>query len=87
MEYRLLVDFGVIEFLESLGQADRRALRNCFLEIKNYPSRYSDFKEEDSQGRLVDIHIFGKYAIKYWEDVSDRDLKIIDVHYADRARR
>ena len=85
MEYRLLVSFDVIEFLETLKKADQRMLRNRFLEIVGFPAQYSDFKEEDSNGRLVDIHIAGKYAIKFWEDTADMDLKVLDVHLADRG--
>lgn len=85
MEYRLLVSFDVIEFLETLKKTDQRMLRNRFLEITGFLSQYSDFKEEDTNGRFVDIHIAEKYAIKFWEDTVDMDLKVLDVHLADRG--
>ena len=85
MNYRLLVSFDVIEFLETLKKADQRTLRDRFLEISDFHANYSDFKEEDANNRPVDIHIAGKYAIKFWEDAADMDLKILDVHLADRG--
>jgi len=86
MNYRLLIDYEVIEFLETLPRKDRLLLRNRFVAIQDYPRRFSDCTELDSTGRRVDIHICGKYAIKFWEDFADRHLKILDVHLADRSR-
>lgn len=68
MNYRLLIDYEVIEFLETLSRKDQRLLRNRFVAIQGYPSRYSDYAEPDSTGRPVEIHICGKYAIKFWTD-------------------
>jgi hypothetical protein len=86
MNYRLLVDYEVIEFLETLPRKGQRLLRNRFVAIREFPSRHSDYIESDDVGRRVDIHICGKYAIKFWEDSADQHLKILDVHFADRPR-
>jgi hypothetical protein len=87
MNYRLLVDYEVIEFLETLSRKDQRLLRDRFVAIQGFPSRYSDCVESDSAGRRVEIHICGKYAIKFWEDHADQHLKILDVHSADKTGR
>jgi hypothetical protein len=85
MKYRLLVDYEVIEFVETLSGKDRRLLRNQFVAIQDFPRRFSDYAESDSVGRRVDIHICGRYAIKFWEDHADRHIKILDVHLADKS--
>jgi hypothetical protein len=85
MKYRLLIDWEVIEFVETLPRKDRRALRNRFVAIQNYPRKFSDYAESDSSGRRVEIHICGKYAIKFWEDHADRHIKILDVRLADES--
>jgi len=85
MNFRLLIDYEVIEFLETLSGKDQRLLRNRFVDIQGFPSRHSDYIESDNAGRRVDIHICGKYAIKFWEDHADQHLKILDVHFADRT--
>lgn len=87
MNYRLLVDYEVIGFLETLNRNDQRMLRNRFVAIRDFPRRFSDYSEPDSGGRLVDIHICGRYAIKFWEDAAEGHVKILDVHLADRPRR
>ena len=84
MNYRLLIDYEVIEFLETLSRKDQRLLRDRFVAIQGFSSHYSDYVESDSVGRRVDIHICGKYAIKFWEDHADQHLKILDVHFADK---
>ena len=32
----------------------------------------------------LQIHVYGKYAVKFWEDGADQHVKILDVHLADR---
>lgn len=86
MKYRLLIDYEVIEFIETLSGKDQRMLRNRLVAIQDYPGRYSDYTEHDSAGRRVDIHICGKYAIKFWEDPADKHVKILNAHFADRSR-
>ena len=86
MNFRLLIDYEVIEFIETLPRKDRLSLRSRFVAIKDFPGGYSDYTESDSTGRRVDIHICGKFAIKFWADHADQHVKILDVHFADRSR-
>ena len=85
MNYRLLVDFEVVEFMATQKRADQILLRKRFLEIRDWPSRYSDYREEDETGRPVEINVCGKYAIKYWDDFADRHVKVLHVHLADHG--
>jgi hypothetical protein len=86
VNYRLLIDYEVIEFLQRLSRADQRLLRDRFVAIRDFPSRHSDFIESDMIGRRVEIHICGKYAVKFWADHADQHVKILDVHFADKSR-
>ena len=83
MNYRLLIDYAVIEFLETLPRRDQQLLRNRFVSLRDWPQKFSDYREPDFTGRSLDIHVCGKYAIKFWEDHTDRHVKILDVHFAD----
>ena len=85
MKYRLLIDYEVIEFIETLSQKDQRLLRDRIVLIQDYPQKFSDYTESDSAGHRVDIHICGRYAIKFWEDHADRHIKILDVRFADKS--
>ena len=83
---RLLIAIEVFDFLRTLKQREQRELLKCFRDIAAFPSRFSDFVEHDSSGRRVDVHVFGKFAVKFWNDFADRHVKILDLHFADRSR-
>jgi hypothetical protein len=83
---RLLVAIEVLDFLRTLKPREQRDLLKCFRDIAAFPSKFSDFIEHDSSGRRVDVHVFGKFAIKFWDDFADRQVKILDLHFADRSR-
>jgi hypothetical protein len=80
---RLLIDIEVFDFLRTLRPKEQADLLKRFREIAALPSRFSDFVERDSAGRRVEVHICGKFAIKFWDDFADRHVKILDVHLAD----
>lgn len=81
--YRLLIAWSVIEFLDGRPLKDRRMLRERFVAMIEWPERFSDYRETDSTGRFLDVHICGRYAIRYWADFADRHLKILEVSLAD----
>jgi len=83
---RLLIDIEVLDFLRTLPPHQQRGLLKHFREIAAFPSNFSDLVEYDSAGRRVNVHVFGKFAIKFWDDFADRHIKILDVHCADRSR-
>lgn len=64
---RLLIDIDVLDLLRTLRSRDQRDLLQRFREVATFPSNFSDFAEHDSIGRRVDVHIYGKFAIKFWE--------------------
>jgi hypothetical protein len=85
-EARLLIAIEVLDFLRTLRPAEQRVLLKRFREIAAFPGNYSDFVERDSTGRRVEVHICGRFAVKYWDDFADRHVKVLDVHLADRTR-
>jgi len=82
---RLLIDIEVLEFLRTLRPREQTDLLKRFRDIAAFPSNYSDFFEYDSVGRRVDVHVFGRFAVKFWNDFADRHLKILEAHLADRS--
>lgn len=83
---RLLIAIEVLDFLRTLPPREQRDLLKRFRDLAAFPSNFSDFSEHDSSGRRVGVHVFGKFAIKFWHDFADRHLKILDLHFADRSR-
>ena len=82
---RLLIDIEVLEFLRTLRRREQEDLLKCFREIAATPAKFSNFVERDAAGRRVDVHVTGKFAVKFWDDFADRHVKILDVHLADLA--
>ena len=85
-DFRLLIDLDVYEFLRRLPRRDQEALLKRFREIAAFPGRFCDFAEPDTAGRQVEVHVLGKFAIKFWNDFADRQVKILDLHFADRPQ-
>jgi hypothetical protein len=83
MEYRLLIDFEVVEIIQRLPRRLRDDLLMHFQRIRDYPSRYVDYYEQDAIGRRVEISIYRRFAIHFWIDFADRHVKILALKPAD----
>lgn len=77
MKYRLLIAADVLDFAATLTRREQIALWKRFREIGEFPHRYSDYRESDSAGRALDVHIHSGFAIHFWEDGTDRHVKIL----------
>ena len=85
MKYRLLVAIEVIEILETLPPARRNIIWNRLRQIAVSPGNFADYRAKDATGREVDVNVFAGYAIRYWEDFTDRHVKILEIQNADRG--
>lgn len=85
MEYRLLIDMEVIETLQTLSATVRQKLLKHFRRIQDYPSAHSDYRENDSTGRTLEVSVIERFAVFYWEDFADRHVKIMSLKPADRT--
>ena len=83
---RLLIAIEVLDFLRTLRRREQQDLLRRCREIAAFPSKFSDFVEYDSTGRRLGVHVFGRFAMKFWDDSADRHVKILDLHFADRSR-
>ena len=45
-------------------------------QIAAFPANFYDFTERDRVGRDLGVHMFGNYAIRFWEDPADGHLKV-----------
>jgi hypothetical protein len=82
--YRLLVDWEVIEQLNSLPRATRIVLRRALARIADFPDAASDYREANARGIPLDVHLAAGFAIKYWIDFADRHVKVLELESADR---
>ena len=85
MKRRLLIDSTVLEFLGRLRKRERDFLLARFEAIRDFPARHVDYRHRDGNGRDLDGHIAGRFAIVFWDDFADRHLKIMGVTWADEV--
>jgi hypothetical protein len=54
--------------------------------IRNFPYNNADYTQVGPVGRQVHINVSAKYALKYWIDEADRQIKVLDILLADRKK-
>ncbi len=84
--YALLIAYEVIEFINSLDRKDQAAIWKRMAHIRDYPFINSDYAEADPMGRQIHINVSAKYALKYWIDGADRQIKVLDILPSDRKK-
>jgi hypothetical protein len=77
--FSLLIDSTVLEFLQSRSHRVQATLLARMMFIRDYPENSTDVKEFDLSGRLIRTSARGAYAISYWIDDADREVKIVKV--------
>jgi len=83
MNYRLLIDYEAFEFLSQLKKPVQRLIHRRLRQIQDGPTECSDYQERDSTGRPLHVSICGDYAITFWEDFADRQVKVLQIARAD----
>ena len=82
MKWRLLVA-SALEFVEKLPTWVQMQIRIRFQEMELHPELHSEYVEYDEKGRLLDACVCEGYAIIFWQDVPDRQVKVLRVEPSD----
>ena len=85
MAYRLLIDLEVVSRLQALTASRRRRLLGRFAIIERYPVACSDYVDTDASGRRIDVSLREGFAIYFWIDEADRQVKILQLIAADSS--
>lgn len=84
MEHRLLIDIEALDILDRLPKKVRTRLLQHFVAIRSFPGNHSDYHESDAIGRRIEISVLGGWAIHYWIDGADRQVKVLALKPADK---
>jgi hypothetical protein len=84
MEYEVYLRTEAFEFLRHRHPDERNRLLRLLHELGQDPYRRGDFAEREQSGRDIEVLIFRRYAISYWADHAVKELKVIDIRFADR---
>ncbi len=84
MDYEVYLRREVFEFLRQCLVADRERLLTLLQSLGRDPYRRGDFTEQDRAGRGIEVLVFRRYAVLYWADHAVKELKVIEIRFADR---
>ncbi len=84
MEYEVYLRTEAFEFLRTVRGDERTRLLRFLHELAAQPYREGDFVERDVGGRDIQVLIFQRYAISFWSDHAVKEVKVIDIRYADK---
>jgi len=62
--FQLLIALDAVEFVERRSRLNRVSIREQLTQLRDFPGNYSADAERDSTGRLVDISLCGRFAVK-----------------------
>ena len=84
MKYRLLIAVEVLDFTAVLPRREQEVVWKRFREIREYPHQYSDYREPDSEGRMLEVHVHSDFPIHFWEDGASCHINILQICLAGR---
>ena len=84
MEYEVYLRREVFEFLRQCRSGDRERLLTLLRKLGTDPYKQGDCTERDRTGRKIEVLVFRKYAVLYWADHAVKEIKVIEIRYADR---
>lgn len=78
-EWKFVLDEQPFEFFRTTRGSDRRMLLQAFDQLRNHPTREGVWKDRDENGRTVQVELFGKFFIHYWDDFVVKELRIVRI--------
>jgi hypothetical protein len=82
--FELLIAYRVVEFIQQQNRSDRNAIEVALDSLKEFPHNCKDLTERQSSGREHFVYLRGKFAVKYWIDEWEREVKVMKIQLRDR---
>jgi len=82
--FELMVAYPAVEFIRQQNRAEQRALAGLLEALKKYPHNCKDLTELHSSGREHFVFLRSRYAIKFWIDEWEREVKVLHLQFRDR---
>ncbi len=83
--YELYVRHEVYQALTLIRGSNRQRILNFIEYLATNPFDEGDYSERDRTGRNCQVRILGKYAVYYWPDHVEKEVRIVDLIDADRV--
>jgi len=77
--YTLFVRHEVYQSLRSVRRADRDRILNLIESLAGNPFAEGDYRERDLTGRFCQVSVLGNFAVYYWPDHAEKEIRIVDL--------
>ncbi len=81
--YKLTIAYEVVEFFQQQSRSDRQILEGVLIVLRESPHANQKLAERGTSGRDFFVYLKSKFAIKYWIDEWECEVKIIDLKFRD----
>jgi hypothetical protein len=78
-EWKFVLDEQAFDFFRAARGAERQALIRAFGELRTHPTAEGVWQSRDDHGRDVEVGLFGKFLIHYWDDFLATELRIVRI--------
>ena len=78
-EWKFVLDEDAFEFFRTARGVDRQNLIRAFSDLRTNPMTEGVWQSRDDQGRDVQVGVFGKFLIHYWDDLLVKELRIVRI--------
>ena len=79
LEWKYVLDEQAFDFFRTVRGSDRDALLREFDELRAHPASEGVWQSRDDHGREVEVGVFGKFLIHYWDDFFAKELRIVRI--------
>ena len=76
-EWKFVLDEQVFEVFRAARGADRETLIRAFAELRVHPAAKGVWQSRDDHGREVEVGVFGRFLIHFWDDFLAKELRIV----------
>jgi hypothetical protein len=82
--FQLIFAYPAVEFIQQQNRAGRRALAELLETLKKYPHNCKDLTETQPSGREHFVFLRSRFAIKFWIDEWECEVKVLHIQFRDR---
>jgi len=84
--FRLLVDYNVFQFIQTLRRFEQLEIHEHFDQSNEFPHHQKSLIEKDATGRDYFVSLRGTFAVKYWIDEWECEVKVIAIRLRDHRK-
>ena len=82
-EWKFVLDEQAFDFFQAARGADRKVLIRALTDLCTHPTSEGISQSRDDHRREVEVEVFEKFIIHYWEDFFAKQLRIVRIKRRD----